>query len=28
VRRAGRSYRREELTPDWVLRRFPADLPA
>ena len=28
VRRAGRSYRREELTPEWVLRRFPADLPA
>jgi hypothetical protein len=25
VRRAGRSYRREELTPEWVLRRFPAE---
>ena len=24
VRRAGRSYRREELTPEWVLERFPA----
>jgi hypothetical protein len=24
IRRAGRSYRRAELTPEWVLERFPA----
>ena len=28
VRRGGRSYRREELTPEWVLERFPPVLPA
>ncbi|HEX8073565.1 MAG TPA: hypothetical protein VF545_01155 [Thermoleophilaceae bacterium] len=25
VRRAGRSYRRSELTPEWALARFPAE---
>jgi hypothetical protein len=28
VRIRGRSYRREELGPGWVLRQFPAELPA
>ena len=28
VKVSGRSYRREELGPAWVLRRFPATLPA
>jgi hypothetical protein len=27
VRRNGRSYRRAEVGPDWVLERFPATLP-
>jgi hypothetical protein len=27
VRIRGRSYRREELGPDWVLRQFPAEPP-
>ena len=27
VKSAGRSYRREELTPEWVLEQFPPDPP-
>jgi hypothetical protein len=27
IRRNGRSYRREELSAEWVLRLFPAELP-